>query len=137
MVRMTGSSMSEASLSGRRFILVDGGEETHCDVIEQLLSYNCRVDEAATAAQALQLVNQRHYDMVLLEARLPDMDGLELCRQVRQRNFRAPIVFLSASGSDADIILALRAGANDYITKPCRPGVLLARMEVQLRQFEH
>src|SRR6185369_4064393 len=73
-------------------------------------------------------------DLVLLDVRLPDMDGREACRQMRKSGYRGPIVMLTAQDSEADTILGLDYGANDYIEKPFRFGVLLARIRAQLRQ---
>jgi len=67
---------------------------------------------------------------------LPDMDGREACRLMRRSGVKSPIIMLTASDTDADTILGLDAGANDYVTKPFRLGVLLARLRAQLRQHE-
>ncbi len=67
---------------------------------------------------------------------LPDMDGREACRLMRRAGVKSPIIMLTAADSDADTILGLDAGANDYITKPFRLNVLLARLRAQLRQHE-
>ena len=64
------------------------------------------------------------------------MDGRELCRLMRRNGVRAPILMLTGADGDADTILGLDAGANDYITKPFRLNVLLARLRAQLRQHE-
>jgi DNA-binding response OmpR family regulator len=64
------------------------------------------------------------------------MDGREVCRILRRNNVSCPVVMLTAAESDADTILGLDAGANDYVTKPFRLGVLLARLRAQLRQHE-
>jgi DNA-binding response OmpR family regulator len=67
---------------------------------------------------------------------LPDMDGREACKQMRKSGYRGPIVMLTAQDTEADTILGLDSGANDYIAKPFRFGVLLARIRAQLRQHE-
>jgi DNA-binding response OmpR family regulator len=67
---------------------------------------------------------------------LPDMDGRELCRLLRRQGVRCPIVMLTAAAGDADTILGLEAGANDYVAKPFKFAVLLARVRAQLRQHE-
>ncbi|MGE0629974.1 MAG: response regulator transcription factor, partial [Hyphomicrobiaceae bacterium] len=71
-----------------------------------------------------------------LDVSLPDMDGRELCKQLRKAGFKAPIIMLTGNTSDADMILGLDAGANDYVTKPFKLAVLLARIRAQLRQHE-
>jgi DNA-binding response OmpR family regulator len=73
---------------------------------------------------------------VLLDVNLPDMDGRELCRLMRRQGVKAPIIMLTAADTDSDTILGLEAGANDYITKPFKLNVLLARLRAHLRQHE-
>ena len=74
--------------------------------------------------------------MVILDVGLPDMDGREVCRLLRKGGVRCPIIMLTGHDSDSDTILGLDAGANDYITKPFKFPVLLARIRAQLRQHE-
>jgi DNA-binding response OmpR family regulator len=75
-------------------------------------------------------------DLVVMDVGLPDMDGREAVRQLRVGGFKAPIIMLTAADSDADTILGLESGANDYVTKPFRINVLLARLRAHLRQHE-
>ena len=77
-----------------------------------------------------------HHDLVILDVGLPDMDGRETCKVLRKLGFKAPIILLTGNDSDADMILGLDAGANDYVTKPFKFAVLLARIRAQLRQHE-
>jgi len=81
-------------------------------------------------------VKQQYFDAILLDVGLPDMDGRELCRLMRRNAVRSPILMLTGADGEADTILGLDAGANDYITKPFRLNVLLARLRAQLRQHE-
>ena len=67
---------------------------------------------------------------------MPDMDGREACKIMRRNGYKGPIIMLTAQGSDSDMILGLDAGANDYVGKPFRFGVLLARIRAHLRQHE-
>jgi DNA-binding response OmpR family regulator len=92
--------------------------------------------EASTAQQALDLTKQHYYDAIILDVGLPDMDGRELCRLMRRNGLRSPILMLTGADSDSDAILGLDAGANDYIPKPFRLSVLLARLRAHLRQHE-
>src|SRR3546814_7081125 len=87
-------------------------------------------------ADGIEKAKEDYYDLILLDVGLPDMDGREVCRLMRRGGVKSPIIMLTAAESDADTILALDAGANDYVTKPFRLGVLLARMRAQLRQHE-
>jgi DNA-binding response OmpR family regulator len=79
---------------------------------------------------------QGQFDLILLDVGLPDMDGRELCRVMRKSGVKAPIVMLTGHDTDSDTILGLDAGANDYVTKPFKFPVLLARIRAQLRQHE-
>jgi DNA-binding response OmpR family regulator len=82
-------------------------------------------------------VKADHVDIVILDVNLPDMDGREACKLMRRNGYKGPIIMLTGQSSDSDTILGLDSGANDYITKPFRFGVLLARIRAHLRQHEH
>src|SRR5690606_26563469 len=75
-------------------------------------------------------------DLVILDVGLPDMDGRETCKVMRKNGLKSPVIMLTGHDSDADTILGLESGANDYMTKPFRFGVLLARVRAHLRQHE-
>ncbi len=94
------------------------------------------IAEAATGAEALETAKGEYFDAVILDVGLPDMDGRELCRLMRRNGVKSPIIMLTGQDTDADEILSLDAGANDYVTKPFRLDVLLARLRAQLRQHE-
>jgi DNA-binding response OmpR family regulator len=93
------------------------------------------ITDAATASAGLKQLRSEMVDLVLLDVQLPDMDGREACKQMRKIGYRGPIVMLTAQDTEADTILGLESGANDYIAKPFRFGVLLARVRAQLRQL--
>ena len=84
----------------------------------------------------LELAKGGHFDLVVFDVGLPDMDGREAVKQLRKGGFKTPIVMLTGNTSDADQILGLDAGANDYVLKPFKFAVLLARVRAQLRQHE-
>ena len=88
--------------------------------------------EAGSGSEAMERAKSQRFDLVLLDVGLPDMDGREVCKVLRRAGNKMPIIMLTA----ADTILGLESGANDYITKPFRLGVLLARVRAQLRQHE-
>ena len=75
-------------------------------------------------------------DLVILDVNMPDLDGREACKIMRKNGYRGPVIMLTAESSDADTILGLDAGANDYVIKPFKFAVLLARIRSQLRQHE-
>jgi len=123
--------------SGKKILLIDDDEALRQSLSEQLrLHEEFDTAEAATGANGIELAKAEHHDLILLDVGLPDMDGREVCRLMRRGGVKSPIIMLTAAESDADTILALDAGANDYVTKPFRLGVLLARMRAQLRQHE-
>ncbi|NBC33373.1 MAG: response regulator [Alphaproteobacteria bacterium] len=123
--------------TNKTILLVDDDETLRKSLAEQLQLHEEFVTvEAETAAEALGRAREGHFDAVLLDVGLPDMDGRDLCKVMRRNGVRCPVIMLTAVDSDADAILGLDSGANDYVTKPFRLGVLLARLRAQLRQFE-
>jgi DNA-binding response OmpR family regulator len=121
----------------KKILLVDDDAALRLSLAEQLGLYEeFATHEAETGAGALAAVRDETFDAVILDVGLPDMDGRELCRLMRRAGVSAPILMLTGADTDADTILGLDSGANDYITKPFRLGVLLARLRAQLRQHE-
>lgn len=121
----------------KRILIVDDDEALREALAEQLgLHEEFASQIAGTAAEGLDAARQTHTDLILLDVGLPDMDGREACRLMRKAGVTAPIIMLTAADSEADTILGLDAGANDYVTKPFRFGVLLARIRAHLRQHE-
>jgi DNA-binding response OmpR family regulator len=121
----------------RKILIVDDDDGLRDSLIDQLaLHDDFQALTAATAAQGLEVLKAEHIDLLLLDVGLPDMDGRELCKVIRRNGFKGPIVMLTGQASDSDTILGLDAGANDYIAKPFKFGVLLARLRAQLRQHE-
>ena len=92
--------------------------------------------QAATGEQVLALVKDQHFEMILLDVDLPDIDGRDLCRLMRRQGVKTPIIILGSDDGDAEVILALDSGASDYVAKPFHLGVLLARIRAHQRQFE-
>ncbi|HPF47160.1 MAG: response regulator transcription factor [Alphaproteobacteria bacterium] len=82
----------------------------------------------------LDAVKTNDFDLIILDVGMPDIDGREVCRMMRKSGVSTPIIMLTANASEADTILGLDAGANDYVTKPFKFGVLLARIRAHLRQ---
>jgi len=121
----------------RKLLLVDDEDSLRESLAEQLsLHEEFDIAEARTAAEGLERAKGDYFDAIVLDVGLPDMDGRELCRLMRKCGVKSPIIMLTAAATDADTILGLDAGANDYVTKPFRLGVLLARLRAQLRQHE-
>ena len=123
--------------TGKKVLLVDDDEALRQSLGDQLrLHEEFQIVEADNGSSALDLAKGEYFDAILLDVGLPDMDGREVCRLMRRNGVKSPIIMLTAAESDADTILGLDAGANDYVTKPFRLGVLLARLRAQLRQHE-
>ena len=94
------------------------------------------VEEAGNGEQALELISQRGFEIVLLDINMPGMGGLEACRQMRALTPRLGIVMLTVRDAEKDVVLALEAGADDYITKPFRFGELVARLGAVSRRTD-
>ena len=116
-------------------LLVDDDEELRGALSEQLAFHEeFNTMEAGTGMGGLNAAKEGKFDLIILDVGLPDLDGREVCRMMRKSNIKIPIIMLTANDSDSDTILGLDAGANDYVTKPFKFGILLARVRAQLRQ---
>ena len=111
--------------------------------IRELVAYNLRkegfeVATAATGQEALLAAEARPPDLVVLDLLLPDVDGLTVCRKLKShpRTQSAAVVMLTAKGEEIDIVTGLNVGADDYVTKPFSPRVLIARVRAVLRRRE-
>ncbi|MEE8294344.1 MAG: response regulator transcription factor [Sphingomonadales bacterium] len=121
----------------KKILLVDDDEDLRETLREQLwLQEEYTADEAGTGAEGLKLLETNQYEVVLLDVGLPDIDGRDLCRKIRRLGVKVPIIMLTGADSEADTILGLESGANDYVTKPFRFGILSARIRAHLRQHE-
>ncbi|MGI9520617.1 MAG: response regulator transcription factor [Hyphomicrobiaceae bacterium] len=123
--------------TARKILIVDDDEDLREPLREQLALHDeFDVISADSAGAAQEMTKSDRYDLMILDVGLPDMDGREACKILRKSGFKAPIIMLTGNDSDADMILGLDAGANDYVTKPFKFAVLLARIRAQLRQHE-
>ncbi|MEK9672122.1 MAG: response regulator transcription factor [Rhodospirillaceae bacterium] len=122
---------------GKQILIVDDELEfleTLCGQLqlhEEFSTTTCQ-----TGAEALKVAKGDRYDVIILDVGLPDMDGREVCRLMRRNGVSSPIIMLTGADTYADTVLGLGAGANDYVTKPFRLGVLLARLRAHIRQHE-
>jgi DNA-binding response OmpR family regulator len=124
-------------MTARKILVVDDDDDLRESLIDQLGLYEeFETASAATAGEGIAKAKAGNIDLVLMDVGLPDMDGREACKILRKNGFKSPIVMLTAQGSDSETILGLEAGANDYVTKPFKFAVLLARIRAQLRQHE-
>ncbi len=121
-------------IKNRTILIVDDDEPFRKTLCNQMqLHEEFTPVEAATAAEALEKAKGGFFDVIVLDVGLPDMDGREVCKQMRQKGVTSPIVILTGADTDADTILGLEAGADDYVTKPFRIEVLLARLRALIR----
>jgi DNA-binding response OmpR family regulator len=121
----------------RKILLVDDDDDLREALSEQLvMTEDFDVFEAGTGADGMEKVKAGLFDLVILDVGLPDTDGRELCRRMRKQGVKCPILMLTGHDTDSDTILGLDAGANDYVTKPFKFPVLLARIRAQLRTHE-
>jgi len=123
--------------NARKILIVDDDTELRDALVEQLALHDEFAAEAVdTAAKAIAAAKVGQVDLVIMDVGLPDMDGREAVRVLRKNAFKAPIIMLTGHTTDSDTILGLESGANDYVSKPFRFAVLLARIRAQLRQHE-
>ncbi|MBW9114332.1 response regulator transcription factor [Rhizobium cauense] len=124
-------------MTARTILLVDDDDDLRETLTEQLSLYDeFTVLQESTAAKGVERARSTPIDLLIMDVGLPDMDGREAVKLLRKGGLKAPIIMLTGHDTDSDTILGLEAGANDYVTKPFRFAVLLARIRVQLRQHE-
>lgn len=103
--------------------------------LEKMLAANHYITHLATDGQTgLNLALAGEYDLILLDLLIPKLDGISLCRKLRNQGYNKPIILLTSKGSDADVVAGLDAGADDYVVKPYAPEALLARIRALLRR---
>jgi DNA-binding response OmpR family regulator len=121
----------------RKILVVDDDSEFRHALTEQLgLHEEFEALAAEDGSKGVQAAKEGQIDLVIMDVGLPDIDGREAVRILRRNGFKAPIIMLRGHDTDSDTILGLESGANDYVTKPFRFAVLLARIRTQLRQHE-
>lgn len=121
----------------RTILLVDDDDGLREALAESLvMTDEFEVLEASTAQEGINQARNSRFDMAILDVDLPDMDGREVCKKLRRDGAQVPILMLTGHQGDADEVLGLESGANDYLTKPFRLPVLLARIRTHFRQFE-
>jgi DNA-binding response OmpR family regulator len=124
-------------MTTRTILLVDDDDDLRQILVEQLSLYEeFALLQESNATRAMQTAKTAQVDLMIMDVGLPDMDGREAVKLLRKGGFKSPVIMLTGHDTDSDTILGLEAGANDYVTKPFRFAVLLARIRAQLRQYE-
>ena len=123
--------------NARKILIVDDDTDLRDTLVEQLsLHDEFEASAVDTGAKGASAAKANSPDLVLMDVGLPDTDGREVVRSLRKGGFKAPIIMLTGHDTDSDTILGLESGANDYVAKPFRFAVLLARIRAQLRSHE-
>lgn len=119
----------------KKSILVVDDEKEIAELIEiHLMSQDYDVKKAKNGVEALKLLSESHYDLVLLDVMMPKMDGKETLKKIREK-YNIPVIMVTAKTSEKDKVEGLTLGADDYVTKPIKPLELIARVKAQLRRF--
>jgi two-component system OmpR family response regulator len=121
-------------VNGRRILVVDD-EPSIVDAVATALRYEgYEVAEALTGGAALEAVARQEPDLIVLDWMLPDIEGIEVGRRLRARGFRSAVLFLTAKDATENKVEALRAGGDDYVTKPFSLAEIVARTQAILRR---
>jgi DNA-binding response OmpR family regulator len=123
-------------MSGERILIVEDDERIGSTLVRALQGNEYDAVWARTGRLALEAVAETRPDLVILDLGLPDVDGLDVCRQIHELDASIEIVMLTARDEELDIVIGLDAGAIDYITKPFKLAELLARIRAQFRRNE-
>ena len=129
-------SRGKEAVSSSRLLIVDDDAYFRATLRQQLAVEGFNdVFEVGVVADLDNALSRANPDLILLDIKMSDGNGIDICQRLRRNGFAKPIVMLTAKGAEGDIVLGLEAGANDYITKPLRLGELIALIHNQLRQF--
>jgi two-component system, OmpR family, response regulator len=125
-----------ASMNSQRILVVDD-EPSIVDAVATALRYEgYEVEEATGGREAIRLVAEREPDLIVLDWMLPDVEGIEVGRRLRERGFKSAILFLTAKDATENKVEALRAGGDDYVTKPFSLAEIVARVQAILRRTQ-
>lgn len=121
---------------GKRILIVEDEMNIRLGLQDNLEYEGYKVTCAETAEEGLQLVKQVNPDLILLDVMLPGIDGIEFCQLLRARKYSMPVIMLTVKGHEADKVLGLEVGADDYVTKPFGLRELLARIKAVFRRLD-
>jgi two-component system alkaline phosphatase synthesis response regulator PhoP len=120
----------------KRILIIEDEQDLIKGLKMNLSDEGFDVDWAFNGKEGLRKAIEEVPDLIILDIMLPEMDGLEVCRKIRQKNIGIPIIMLTAKGEEIDKVVGLEIGADDYMTKPFSIRELLARIKAQLRHNE-
>ena len=118
-----------------RILIVEDEPDIALGLLEDLARQGYDVESVGDGESAIQRVNREPWDLVVLDVMLPGMDGFEVCRELRRARNQTPIILLTAKVQEAERVMGLELGADDYVTKPFSPRELRARIKAVLRRF--
>jgi DNA-binding response OmpR family regulator len=117
-----------------KILIAEDDPNIRLGLVATLESDGYAVVAASDGAQALRVFPQEKFDLVMLDIMMPKASGYDVCRELRARGTRVPVLFLTAKGEEVDKVVGLKLGADDYVTKPFGVHELLARVEALLRR---
>ncbi len=117
----------------KKILLVDDDDITRTQVSSVLSDYDCT--EASDARSALKIIDHQIFHLIILDVRMPEMDGFECARLIMARGYGTPIIFLTGEDTSFDKLKGVLVGSTDYITKPFSNQDLLLRVQMQLNQY--
>jgi DNA-binding response OmpR family regulator len=120
----------------KRILIVEDDPDIALGLEEDLRRNGYAVETAGDGATALRRAELETWDLILLDVMLPRMDGFEVCRELRRARVKTPVILLTAKAQEAEKVLGLELGADDYVTKPFSPRELRARISAVLRRFD-
>lgn len=134
--QLVSSIPQPSSIIRRQFLVVEDEQDLAHLIRLHLQELNADITLVHRGDQGLDAVLAREWDMVILDLRLPGVDGLDICRALRSKNTRIPVIMLTARSTELDRVLGLELGADDYLTKPFSSLELVARVRALLRRSE-
>ncbi len=124
------------NLHDKNILVIEDDQHIFALIKMMLKSYSLNLDLKTDGESGLEAARSKKYDLILLDIMLPKKDGWEICRELKDSGINTPIIMLTAKVEETDKVLGLEIGADDYVTKPFSPRLLVARMKAVLRRFE-
>lgn len=125
------------SLHGKNILVIEDDQHIFALIKMMLKPYSVNLVLKTDGRSGLETALSKNYDLILLDIMLPHRDGWEICRELKNSKIKTPIIILTAKAEETDKVLGLEMGADDYVTKPFSPRLLIARMKAVLRRYEN